>query len=56
MGEEVIIAKAGKPIAVVSPYSMSEKERVPGQDRGLFSVPEDFDEPLPDDVLAVFYK
>lgn len=56
MGEEVIIAKAGTPIAIVSPYSQGEKERVPGQDRGLFSVPEDFDDPLPDDLLADIYK
>jgi prevent-host-death family protein len=56
MGEEIIIAKAGKPIAKVSPYTEGKQERVPGQDRGLFTVPADFDDPLPDDVLVGFYK
>lgn len=56
MGEKVVIAKAGKPIAIVSPYSRGHGVRVPGTDRGLFTVPDNFDEPLPDDVLADFYK
>ena len=56
MGEEIIIAKAGKPIAKLSPYDGGAEERVPGQDRGLISVPDDFDAPLPDDVLSEFYK
>ena len=56
MGEEIIIAKAGKPIARLSPYTAGGEERVPGQDEGLFTVPEDFDAPLPDDLLAEFYK
>jgi len=56
MGEEIIIAKAGKPIAKVSPYREGRRERVPGRDRGLFTVPDDFDAPLPDDVLKEFYK
>jgi len=56
MGEEIIIAKAGKPIAKVSPYREGRRERVPGRDRGFFTVPDDFDAPLPDDVLKGFYK
>ena len=56
MGEEIVIAKAGKPIAKVSPYARGKRERVPGKDRGLFTVPEDFDAPLSDDFLAEFYK
>ena len=58
-GDEIIIAiiaKAGKPIAKVSPYREGKRERVPGRDRGLFTVPDDFDAPLPDDVLKEFYK
>jgi hypothetical protein len=27
-----------------------------GQDRGLFEVPDDFNAPLPDEMLAEFYK
>lgn len=48
MGEEVIIAKAGKPIARVTPYSDESRNRVPGRDRGMYTVPDDFDDPLPD--------
>ncbi len=54
-GEEVIIAKAGKPIARLSAWEGHEgAARVLGRDAGLFSVPEDFDDPLPDEVLAGF--
>ena len=56
MGEEIIIAKAGKPIARVCPYTQGKPDRVPGQDRGLFSVPDDFDDPLPDEILREFYR
>jgi prevent-host-death family protein len=48
MGEVVIIAKAGKPIARVTPYSEECRDRVPGRDRGLFLVPKEFDDPLPE--------
>jgi len=53
-GEEVIIAKSGKPIARLVPIEHQPRRRVLGQDRGLFKVPEDFDAPLPDDLLASF--
>ncbi|MEW6490568.1 MAG: type II toxin-antitoxin system prevent-host-death family antitoxin [Thermodesulfobacteriota bacterium] len=54
-GEEVVIAKAGKPIARLSSWEGEEgATRVLGRDAGLFSVPEDFDAPLPDAVLAEF--
>ena len=56
MGEEVIIARAGKPIARICPYSTSKRERIPGQDRGTFTVPEDFDDPLSEDLQQDFYK
>lgn len=46
-GEEIVIARAGRPIA-------PKPRRVIGQDEGLFEVPEDFDAPLPDEVLALF--
>ena len=29
-------------------------KRIPGRDRTVFSVPEDFDAPLPEDILADF--
>jgi len=56
MGEKIVIAKAGKPIAIVSPYTEGRGERIPGGDRGKFTVPDDFDAPLPDDILVEFHR
>ena len=52
-GEEIVIAKAGKPIARLVPVEPKSR-RILGQDRGLFEVPEDFNAPLPDDLQAHF--
>ncbi len=52
-GEEVVIAKAGRPVAHLVPVEQRPR-RVLGQDEGLFEVPDDFDAPLPADVLASF--
>jgi prevent-host-death family protein len=54
MGEEVIIAKAGKPLARIVRLAEKPQKRTPGQDRGTFKVPEDFDAPLPEDVRKQF--
>jgi prevent-host-death family protein len=56
LGEEIIIAKAGKPIARLVPVDRPPVKRVLGTARGDFVVPEDFDAPLPDEVLTEFYK
>jgi prevent-host-death family protein len=53
-GEEIIIARAGTPVARLSPISQPHGRRVLGRDQGLFAVPEDFDAPLPDAVLDGF--
>ncbi len=50
-GGEVIIARAGKPVARLLPYSPPPKRRF-GELEGLFHVPENFDDPLPEDVLT----
>ena len=52
-GEEIIIARAGKPVARLIPVEGGPK-RVFGLDKGLFEVPEGFNDPLPDDLLAEF--
>ena len=54
-GEEIVIARAGRPVARLVPIEAAPK-RVFGLDRGVFEVPEDFDEPLPDDLLAEFER
>jgi prevent-host-death family protein len=53
-GQEIIIARAGKPVARLSPIMDKGDRRRLGQDRGLFEVPDDFDDPLPDDLLQAF--
>lgn len=52
-GEEIVIERAGKPIAKLVPV----EQRVPrelGMDEGVYEVPDDFDEPLPDEILDLF--
>lgn len=53
-GEDVIIAKAGKPVAILTKFSQEENKRKLGRDAGLFQVPENFDEPLPEHILNDF--
>jgi prevent-host-death family protein len=53
-GEEVTITRSGDPIARIVPVQR-KSPRVLGQDRALFEVPDDFNDPLPADVLAEFY-
>lgn len=47
-GEQIIIAKAGKPVAVLTPYEEAPKQRVPGIDAGKVVIGPDFDDPLPE--------
>ncbi len=47
-GEEVVIARDGKPIARLVSLSKGSA-RVPGRLKGQIKVAEDFDEPLPDE-------
>lgn len=53
-GEEVLIARAGRPVARLSPVGEPGVGRILGRDVGVFVVPADFDAPLPDDVVADF--
>lgn len=54
MGEEVVIARAGKPVARLVPIVAVPKPRKPGSAAGLFWISPDFDAPLPDDILDAF--
>jgi prevent-host-death family protein len=48
-GEEVVIAKAGKPVARILPFiSQDFSTRVPGIDKGKVLIMPDFDAPLPE--------
>jgi prevent-host-death family protein len=54
-GKTVIIAKAGTPLAKLVPLSSGPKRKlVFGLMKGKISIADDFDAPLPDDVLAAF--
>ena len=53
-GEEIITAKAGKPMAKLMPLSEPLNDRVPGLDKGGFQIPDDFNAPLPGNVLQLF--
>ncbi|MHB8383060.1 MAG: type II toxin-antitoxin system Phd/YefM family antitoxin [Candidatus Binataceae bacterium] len=52
-GEEIIIARAGHPVARLSPLVTASGARVPGSARGLISISDDFDAPLPDLERAI---
>jgi prevent-host-death family protein len=54
-GEEVTIAKAGKPVARLVPAQAIERRRL-GVDEGRVTVPDDFNQPLPDDVISDFER
>jgi prevent-host-death family protein len=53
-GEEIVIAKAGKPKARLAPLLGAAERRKPGGWKGEVVVAEDFDEPLPTEVLVGF--
>jgi prevent-host-death family protein len=51
-GQEVVIARAGRPVAKLVP--LAPAERVLGLLAGKIEVPDDFDAPLPEEVIASF--
>ena len=53
-GEEIIIAKAGKPVARLVPLIGRIEKRSPGTAKGRIVINEGFFEPLPEDVLEDF--
>jgi prevent-host-death family protein len=53
-GEEIVIAKTRKPRARLVPISTPHKPRRPGGRKSKVWVAEDFDAPLPADLLAAF--
>lgn len=53
-GEEIVIAKAGRPLARLVPLAEPSPARRPGTLAGRIRMAEDFDAPLPDDLAAGF--
>ena len=52
-GEEIVILSSGRPVARLVPIA-TRTRRTFGIDQGRYTVPDDFDEPLPADVLDTF--
>jgi len=53
-GEEIIIAKAGRPLARLVPLRRHPQPRTPGGWQGKVRIAEDFDAPLPEEWLDAF--
>jgi prevent-host-death family protein len=55
-GEEIIIARAGKPVARLVAFTAQSERRQLGMLAGQLKVPADFDAPLPDEELDRFER
>jgi prevent-host-death family protein len=53
-GEEIILSKAGKPLAKLVPYQQPTKPRQPGGWESRIRIADDFDAPLPPEIQAAF--
>jgi prevent-host-death family protein len=53
-GEEIIIAKAGKPLVRLTPLMKKTVRRRPGAMKGMIRMSDDFDAPLPPDLARAF--
>jgi prevent-host-death family protein len=53
-GEEIVIGRAGRPVARLVPFSDPTARREPGSARGRFTMKENFDAPLPAKLRRFF--
>ena len=53
-GEEIIIAKAGRPMARLVPLQIHNTARVPGLLKGRITIGPDFEAPLPEPLAGAF--
>ena len=56
MGEEIILARAGKPVARLAPMEPKSAQRRLGSAAGEFQVPDDFNAPLPPEIEDTFWQ
>lgn len=54
-GQEIEILRGGEPVAKIIPFRAKGRRRL-GIDQGRFTVPDDFDAALPDNVLEEFHR
>jgi len=55
-GEEIIISRAGKPVARLAPVEAMSGERRLGSAAGEFQMPDDFNAPLPAEIENSFWR
>jgi prevent-host-death family protein len=55
-GEEILIARAGRPIARLVPARRARGKRRPGRFVGKGRIADDFNAPLPPELLTAFLK
>lgn len=53
-GEEIVIGRAGRPVAKLVPYDAPRAPRKLGGLEGQIVIHDDFDDPLPEDIQAAF--
>jgi prevent-host-death family protein len=53
-GEEIVITRAGQPVARLVPMERPRHKRVLGADADSVTIADDFDAPLPDELLRAF--
>jgi prevent-host-death family protein len=53
-GEDIVIARAGRPVARLTRLQKTGRKRRLGLLDGRFEVPDDLNRPLPEDVLRAF--
>ncbi len=53
-GEEIVIAKSGRPVARLVAVNGPGRRREPGSARGQIRIAEDFDAPLPESIQRFF--
>jgi len=56
LGEEIIIARAGKPVARLAPMESKAGERRLGSAAREFQTPDDFNSPLPPEIEDSFWR
>lgn len=53
-GEEIVIARGGKPLAKLVPIDDEPKKRILGLWKGKIWISDDFDDPLPPEIQDAF--
>ena len=53
-GEEIILTKAGKPLAKLVPFHRNSAPHQPGGWEGRVRISDDFDDPLPTEIENTF--